>query len=165
MMSELYMKDNYLNKNIEILFNKKIVEYDLKSANTSLCREYKLLPEDKIKEIEDKPKSERVKIIGKLMRKDKKFNQGLRDAFIDIRRRFFKENNIQDGDILAIKKDAIFCFDNVEYTNFGHCTFSEKNTYTSYMYVNRFEFYYKRNKKSQRVCVQSKLSIVFSTVV
>lgn len=145
MISELFMKDTYLNKNIDIISNKNIIEYDLKSANTSLCREYNLLPESQIKEIEEKGKQDRVKTIGKLMRKDKKFNQGLKDAFRDIRRRFFVQNNIQDGDILAIKKDAIFCLDYQEYTDFGACKFSDKNTYTSYMYLNNCEFYYKRN--------------------
>ena len=145
MISELYNRDMYLNKNIDILSNKTIIEYDLKSANTSLCREYELLPEKQIEAIEDMPKNERVKKIGKLMRKDKKFNEGLKKAFKDIRKRFFIANNIEEGDILSIKKDAIFCLDYQEHTKFGACVFSEKNIYSSYMYLNGCEFYYKRN--------------------
>ena len=46
--SKLYLKDNYLNKR-NFHFNwKEIIEYDLKSANTSLCSEYHLLPQDQI---------------------------------------------------------------------------------------------------------------------
>ena len=131
------------NKNIYKLANQVIIEYDLKSANTSLCKEYGLLPKETIKEIEELPKKERVVRIGKLMRKDKTFTQNLKKAFIDIRRRFFEENQIEDEDILAIKKDAIFCLKEVKYTDFGECYFSDKNRYTSYMYLNGFEFYYK----------------------
>ena len=145
MISDLYNKDSYLNKNFDFLSNKKIIEYDLKSANTSLCREYKLLPEDKIKKIENMKKDERVKTIGKIQRKDKVFNEGLKNAFKDIRRRFFEANNIEDGDILSIKKDAIFCLETKEHTKFGYCNFSEKNIYSSYMHLNNLELYYKRN--------------------
>lgn len=145
MISDLYNKDSYLNKNIDFISNVRIIEYDLKSANTSLCREYNLLPESKIKEIENMKKSERVKTIGKIQRKDKVFNEGLKNAFKDIRRRFFEANNIQDGDILSIKKDAIFCLEAKEHTKFGHCTFSDKNMYSSYMHLNNLELYYKRN--------------------
>ena len=107
--SKLYLKDNYLNKGISILTGKTIIEYDLKSANTSLCSEYHLLPQDQIEKISALPRSKRVVKIGKLCRKNKEFNEGLKRAFVDIRRRFFEANNIQDEDILAIKKDAIFC--------------------------------------------------------
>lgn len=54
--SKLYLKDNYLNKGISILTGKTIIEYDLKSANTSLCSEYNLLPQDQIEKISALPK-------------------------------------------------------------------------------------------------------------
>lgn len=141
-VSELYMKDMYLNKNINLITNKIIIEYDLKSANTSLCREYKLLPEDEIENIENMSKKNRVVNIGKIMRKNHKFKNELKLSFIDIRRRFFIMNNIQDDDILSIKKDAIFCLKRCEFLEFGNCKFVEKNIYSSYMYLNNFEFYY-----------------------
>ena len=141
-MSELYEQDTYRNKNIDKLISKVIIEYDLKSANTSLCREYNLLPIEKIEEIEFMPKDKRVKTIGKIMRKDDKFKMKLKLAFIDIRRRFLEENGLQSDDILCIKKDAIFCLREVSVTDFGYCHFSDKNRYTSYLYLNRFEFYY-----------------------
>ena len=54
-------------------------------------------------EIEKMPKKKRVVAIGKVQRKDNTFKDGLKDAFIDIRRRFFEKNNIGDADILSIK--------------------------------------------------------------
>ena len=142
-VSELYLKDKYLNKDIELLVNKQIIEYDLKSANTSLCKEYKLLSESDIERIEKLPKDCRNVTIGKLCRKDKTLNEGLKSAFKDIRRRFFIQNEIEDDDILSIKKDAIFCLRPCKYTDFGKCHFVEKNVYTSYMYLNKhLELYY-----------------------
>lgn len=142
MASQLYLKDTYLNRNIEILSNTIIVEFDLKSANTSLCREYKLLSDSEIDKIEDMPKDKRVVTIGKKMRSDTAFKDGLKSAFIDIRKRFIEANDLDDGDILAIRKDAIFCLKEVSVTKFGHCKFVEKNHYTSFLRLGMLEIFY-----------------------
>ena len=71
--SSLYRKDNYLNKNISILSGKTIIEYDLKSANTSLCSEYHLLPQSQIDAIADLTRTQRVVKICKRCRKNKEF--------------------------------------------------------------------------------------------
>jgi hypothetical protein len=141
----LYMKDNFLRKDIDILINKPIIEYDLKSANTSLCKYYNLLDKKTIKKIEMMPKHDRVVTIGKLQRADKVFKENLKQAFKDIRLKFFKENNIDENDVLAIKKDAIFMLKPCNYTQFGECNFIPKNEYTSYIYLNRqLEVYFNR---------------------
>ena len=143
-ISNLYERSNYLNKNIDLLTNVVIIEYDLHSANTSLCREYRLLPEKEIENLENAPKKKRVVAIGKKMQKDKEFKEKLSDAFTDIRKRFFEANHIIDKDILAIKKDAIFTLREVQTTDFGYCHFAKKNQYSSYMYLPkiRLELYY-----------------------
>ena len=154
--SSLYRKDNYLNKNISILSGKTIIEYDLKSANTSLCSEYHLLPQSQIDAIAALPRTERDVNIGKLCRKNKEFNEGLKKAFIDIRRRFFEANNIQDEDILCIKKDAIFCLRRCPNNKFGPCLFREKNVYSSYLYLPPLEVYYKSSFRPDKrvICVK-----------
>lgn len=147
-IDQMYLKDTYLNKDIDIITNRKIIEYDLKSANTSLCKEYKLLPEEQIAKIEQMKKKDRVVTIGKLQRKNKEFNASFKNSFKDIRRRFFYANHLESKDVLAIKKDAIFCLVNCEMTKFGECHFVEKNVYTSYMHLNNLELYYNRRGKS-----------------
>ena len=142
MISSLYMKDSYLNRNVELLTNENIIEYDLKSANTSLCREYEIIPIKEIERLEKMDKKKRVVTFGKMMRADKSLADKLKDAFIDIRKRFFEANDIQDGDVLAIKKDAIFCLKEMHFTEFGHCRFVKKNAYTSFMRVGNLELYY-----------------------
>lgn len=154
--SSLYLRDNYLNKNISILSGKTIIEYDLKSANTSLCSEYNLLPQAQIDAIAALPRTKRVVKIGKLCRKDKAFNEGLKKAFVDIRRRFFEANNIQDEDILCIKKDAIFCLRKCPNNRFGPCLFRPKNVYSSYLYLPPLEVYYKSALRPDKreICVK-----------
>lgn len=147
-ISSLYLKDRYLNKDISVIKNKVIIEYDLKSANTSLCREYNLLNDKLIEQLESSTKKKRVVNIGKLQRKDSVFKEKLKESFIDIRRRFFIENNIHDDDILSIKKDAIFCLKECRNVHFGRCHFVKKNVYTSYIYLNNLEIYYSPTGKN-----------------
>ena len=148
-MSKLWVKSNYLNRNIDALFDTNIIEYDLSSANTSLSREYGLLPIETVEELDSLPNQLRKVHFGKLMRKDKSISKKLSRAFEDIRRRFIVENKLEDIDILSIKKDAIFVIDplyKVKTTNFGHCTFRDKNKYSSYLFLKNIELYINRDR-------------------
>lgn len=143
LMSTLYEKDLYTNKEYDYLIGKRIIEYDIKSANVNLCRYYELLPEDELNKIEMMSKRERVIYVGKLQRDDKNFAKKLSKAFKDMRKQFFIANKIVDSDILSIKKDAIFIVGKrCHNTNFGNVTFVEKNVYSSFHRLNNLEFYY-----------------------
>jgi hypothetical protein len=72
------------------------------------------------------------------------------ECFQDIRRIFFEENNIENSNILSIKKDAIFLINKVPIkTNFlDNCVFIKKNEYSSYINICGKEFYYDINNNS-----------------
>lgn len=144
-MNMLYKRDNYLNKNIEYLFNTEIIEYDMKQAGYNLCKYYNLLPEDTIKTLDKVNKHHKRILLGLIQRKDKEFRKKLKDAFSDMRELFFKANNIEEDEVLSIKKDAIFVFKHCEITQFDNVLFVPKNIYTSYLYVDRKELYYNKN--------------------
>ena len=140
--SKLYERTLYLNKEIDYLFNCEIREYDLKSAGLNLIKYFKLLPQDKIDYLSKMDKVERNKEIG-MLQKNKDFAKVLKDAFTEARRMFFDANNIEDYEVLSVKKDAIFiirklCFNNT----FGDLEFRVKNQYLGYMHLNNKEFYY-----------------------
>lgn len=142
MLSELYNRDQYRNKAIEYIISADIVEYDIKSAGLSISNYYKLLDKSTLDKLYRLPKHDRHVAIGKLCRENKEYNESLKQGFVNIRKEFFKENDIQDDDVLSIKKDAIFLLRRVNVTQFGDCvTFDSKNTYTSYYYINKKEFY------------------------
>ena len=54
LLSNLYKRDLYLQKDHDYIIGKRITEYDIKSANTNLCKYYNLLPNDEIEELEEK---------------------------------------------------------------------------------------------------------------
>lgn len=136
------MKDQYRNKGISYLTSSHIIEYDISSAGYSLSRYYKLLSDKKLEWLGSLDKKSRHIQIGLLCRNDDVYNKRLKEAFMNIRREFFIANDIRDEDILSIKKDAIFLTKFIDTTQFGeYVTFSEKNIYTSYYYINKKEFY------------------------
>ena len=146
-MSNLYDRDLYLNHEYEYLINRKIVEYDMKSAGYNLSVYYKLLPKQTLDNLAKLEKHERHIEIGKLQRFDKEYAKKLSKAFKSMRKEFFIANRIVDSDILSIKKDAIFIVgkkcNNLEFEN---VTFVEKNVYSSFHYLNNLEFYYSSSK-------------------
>ena len=140
------IKTTWLNPGIEYLFNDEIIEYDIRDAGFSLIKEFKLLPEIQIRELERMGKGfNRHVAIGKIQRDDKIFSKALNDRFADARRAFIAGNNISDSNIVSVKKDAIFTIGSVERLKFGIVEFDKKNSYSSYIRfssVNNLELYY-----------------------
>lgn len=139
-------KTTWYNPSIEYLFNDEIIEYDMRDAGFTLVREFKLLPDDKIRELERMGKGLARHIeIGKLQRDNKEFSRALTDKFAETRHLFITCNNISDSNIVSVKKDAIFVIGTVPRTKFGLIEFAQKNTYSSYIRfsdVNNLEIYY-----------------------
>lgn len=144
-MSLLYNKHNYLNKDVEYIISNEIIEYDIQSAGFNLMKKYKLLDEHKIKYLESLEKKQRQIQIGLYQREDRTLVKRLNEKFVEARKLFFQDNELQDNDILSIKKDAIVTTKRCFNTQFDNIVFSEKNIYTSYYYLNNYEFYYNHN--------------------
>ena len=141
-MSELYNRTAYLNKKLEYLFGHSIIEYDMKSAGFSIIKKYKLLDEESIAGLEKLPKHVRHVAIGKLDRDNPVVKEGLKRGFRECRKMFFEANDVDEDEVLSIKKDAIFIMGRqLKNLDFGEVVFAEKNFYDSYIYLNKYEFY------------------------
>lgn len=138
----LYERHNYLNKNISYLVSTEIIEYDMVSAGLNICKEYKLLPEQDIEELFQLPKNVRVIRLGLLQKENKNLVRDMNEGFKKARQLFFEANNIQDDEVISIKKDAIFVTKRCRVREFGNIVFQPKNTYTSYYRINGMEFYF-----------------------
>lgn len=141
-------KELWTDKSISFLIS-DIVEYDMKEAGFSIIKERNLLPQETIEELNKiADKKARQRKIGLLQRgiENKHFREELARGFKEYRLWFGEANGLDDIDILAIKKDAIFvkkfCY-NTECGN--HIRFVEKNVYTAFMQFGSFEFYLKEN--------------------
>ena len=142
------MSINITNTNFPFLYNQQIVEWDIKSANTSLMRYYNIASESVIDRFEKMKKSERERAVGLFSLKHKDFAMTLENKFTDIINQFIKINNIKEDNIISIKKDAIFVKNkDIKVSSFDQIVnFIPKNTYTGFLKIPRYEFYYNKNK-------------------
>ena len=140
---ELWERDSYKTP-VKALFNHRIVEYDMKSANTSIAREFGLLPEKRIKELENLPKKDREIAVGLILRDTPGYSEKQKLGFISARKLFFTQNEILDEEVVAIKRDAIFVMryvDNEQVTD--NIDFRMKNVYSSFINLGKnIEIYY-----------------------
>lgn len=142
MSSKLYKRDQYLNKMHSFLSCNDIVEYDISQAGYNISKKYGLLTAKQEKKLDSLSKKDKHYQIGWMQRNDQVFKKALKEAFIEIRREFFEANDIEDDDILSIKKDAIFLLKRCQHTQFDNVIFRDKNTYSTFIYMNDCEYYY-----------------------
>ena len=95
---ELWERDSYKTP-VKVLFNHRIVEYDMKSANTSIAREFGLLSEKRIKELENLPKKDREIAVGLILRDNPGYSEKQKLGFIAARKLFFTQNEILDEEV------------------------------------------------------------------
>jgi len=139
----LVEKTNYLDKDILYLRNILITEYDIKSAGFTTIKVKKLLPEDVISDLEKLSKDQRSIYIGKQILKHPKIGEELINTLIDVRKDFVVLNDINEEDVLSIKRDALFIIKKVpNHFKVGEFEFRPKGSYSSYCYLNGKEFYY-----------------------
>ena len=144
---------NYLNKSIEYLKNVTITEYDIKSAGFSVLKFLKLLPDETLQKWEKLDKQTRTVKEGLLQKEHPEIAEKILKTLSSARQAFVILNKIRPEDILAIKKDAIFLI-NKQPTKLiikEFFEFRKKNTYTSYMYINKKEFYFSSLTKELEV--------------
>ena len=117
--NELWKQDSFINENIPFLFNKEIIEYDMKDAGFSLTQEFKLLDKTIIEKLAKYKKDKRKIEMGKIERDDSKYRDAKKEAFKLARQMFFEANELEVADIISIKKDAIFTTKRCSQQSFG----------------------------------------------
>lgn len=142
--SDLFKKTAYTTK-IPVVIN-RIIEYDLKSANISALRYSGKISSDILNmlsrtDIMDK-KTREVKV-GMMIREDSEFGKIIKKGIKNAREMLFRANHIQDDEVISIKNDAVFIAGRkLKVVDFEPFHFVRKNTYSLYMKLSGFEFYY-----------------------
>lgn len=130
------------NRDYPFIHNNEVIEWDIKSANTSLMRYYQLQPDDVVDKLASMAKSQREIAVGKLMRKDKEFSRTLEESFNKIIDEFMEANNLTWDDIVSVKKDAVFVKNHgIPKHDFGAVHFIPKNQYKHVLLLPKYEIY------------------------
>lgn len=142
MPTNLYKKTAYtINSSYAI---GSIFEYDISKANISILRQMNLITEDQYKRYYVMDKREREINIGLLQKNDPKYKEALEEGFMESRRFLLHENNVEDNEIISIKKDAIFVTRPMRITKLGYIEFTLRNVYQMMVKTNnpKLEFYF-----------------------
>ena len=135
-------RDSWLDKSIDFIIS-DIIEYDMRRAGLSISKELHLLSMDSIAKLESMEKSKSDKQLGIIQRENPEFKSALKEGFKQFRLKFGEINELQDSDILSVKKDAIYTKKYCQFTSIGeHILFREKNHYEAYMHLNNLELYW-----------------------
>lgn len=131
----------------QFLCSSEIIEWDIKSGNTSIMEKYQLVSQKTINRLNEKSKDVRTRSVGLMMRKDKEFSKALEKGFNDTVNEFITENGLDPGyDILSIKRDAVYVANrDIRMATFGPAVFIPKNIYHAFLYMKPFEFYFTEN--------------------
>ena len=142
-LPDMYAKAMWMNPDMEYVFRKNIVEYDMQSASLSVSRRFHLLPDTLIDQLSRMPKEKRTKEIGLRQRDDKQFSEDLINAILRTRKDFIETNHLSSDDIVTLHSDALmFIQKHVITDNIDGVPFVKKNTWSSYIRYNRVEMFY-----------------------
>lgn len=141
--NNLWKKDLFTIK-LEYIINSNIYEYDIGFAGYNLAKYYGLLDKKTLEYLASINKSDAHIQIGRIQRDNESFAKDLSNAFRDMRRIFFIENNIDENSVVSIRKDAIFLINKqCTETTFKNIEFVLKNRFTSFHTFGKYEFYYR----------------------
>ena len=156
MVSQLWQKTNYTNRDIDYLKNVTITEYDISSAGMNILYDLGAISADKYLALSTMPKRERVVAIGMLL-KDKEMNEIITYGFEQARKVFIEKNKLEDGSILSIKRDAFYLINKdsgIDGRVSPHIEFRKGTTYNSFMQINKREHYLEFSRISSNLEVK-----------
>lgn len=139
--SELYKKTNYTTPLTYV--QNTIYEYDIKAANLAMLRQSGKVDSKTLDKLEALDKQSREVAVGKIISRQPEaytiISKGIRKA----RERLFRENGIQDYEVLSIKNDAVFIIGRkLKHTKFGEVEFRPKNQYALFQRLDKIELLY-----------------------
>ena len=131
------------NPDFDKVINSRIIEWDIKSGNTSIMRAFNLCPIERIQELEEMKKQDRVIAVGNMM-KDSEFSKKLEAGFNQVVNEFMELNGLnKDDDVLRIMRDAVYVINKpIKYDSIReYCHFIPKNEYIGYFFLSPYEFF------------------------
>lgn len=144
------LKGQNYNSSYNIILNSFIHEYDIAKANINALYSRGVIDKAMYDNLYNSDKAIREKQVGLMIRRDQNIYREIQNGIIDAKRQLIIANNIDLEDIVSIKNDAVFLMNRkLNNTTFGLMDFKLKNTYTMYIKINRYEFYYYYNSYNQ----------------
>lgn len=127
-----------------MIIAESIMEYDIKSSNTSIARENHLLPKEKCDYLDSLPKMDREVAIGLIKKDNEEYSKKEKEGLENAKKQFIEQNRIKIDEIISIKGDALFLktygVQNEWVGEYIH--FRPKGKYYSYLLLDPIEIYH-----------------------
>lgn len=143
MSMTVYRKHNYTRKDLKYIKNTPIIEYDMSNAGINILLTNGKLNQEFVDYLNTLDKLTKNITVGKILQNNPEWNKLMMEEFIKIRGEFMRINNLDDNDILSIKKDAIFVINHKvkKLKVHDNYVFREKGVYDTYLNIRNKEFY------------------------
>jgi hypothetical protein len=133
-------KQFYTNKSVKYIFNNSIYEYDIERAGLQALYYMHEIDEKTYAHWKRQDKEWTSMYIGRTI-PNTMHRQN--ECITNMVTKFLEVNHIGDEHILSTKRDAVFIFDILPIiTEIDGFNFIRKHRYSSYFYIDGFEFYY-----------------------
>lgn len=154
---------NFLNKDIHYYVG-NVYEYDIKHAYPSILKgtDFKFNDKKLREDLENfsnySNKKNLLIRIGKEIGTNKDISKYLNLKLINYIENIQELNNLNDDNVISIKKDAIFVNKKCNVFNFENIEFSLKNKYNMYFYdyISRHEYYISKNLNKYSYSIKGK---------
>lgn len=129
------------------IISQYIREYDISKCNINMLFLKNQISAELYEHLYNSDKNYREVYIGNMIKENPSIYSFIKSGIIEYRNRLFKENNINEEDIVSIKSDAVFIVNKVlDNTIFDNLVeFKNKNVYTSFLKIKNLELYYNIN--------------------
>jgi hypothetical protein len=135
----------YTNPDIVHLRNRNIVEYDIASGGYSVSSAEGLLPADLKSRIDGMNKKQRQIALGMYTLDNPSFTKELHEAFKKYVAEFREANEIDEDNVISIKKDSLIFYDSpIRHDKFGegNVHFTRRGKYSSYAYIDGKQYFF-----------------------
>lgn len=154
----LFERDLYT-VDIPYQINKYIYEYDIHKANISILMSLGLISKQSYDDLYQSPRSVRQIVVGLWQRENPTIANGLKDGFVEMRKCFMIQTDLDDSEVFSIKKDAIYVCGKslparIEVA--PYVKFLMSNKYTSYVKLGKLEIYYLYDSASEKELIDVK---------
>lgn len=139
MITNMWEKSLYT-KNVSWILH-EMFEYDIEKANISILLQNNVISQRDYDMLCQMSKFSRQVTIGR-MQKDYRISKIVNNGFMEARKALIQTNNIDDEEIVSIRKDALCLIRKPVITDFGHVRFTLRNVYSMMMRCMGLELYF-----------------------
>jgi len=139
--SELYKRTQY-NTPLDYVQN-SICEYDIRAANLTMLTKSKKVDTKTLDVLKGFDRDSREYAVGKMIQQNSEVYTIIAKGILNARHQLFRENLIQDYEVLAVRNDAVFVVGRrLKHTVFGEVEFRLKNRYSLFKRLEGIDFLY-----------------------